>query len=154
MVSLVCSSLGIRTVTASEEKPYFLSDECFMVWSQTLQNKLSPGTFTDHLIFTEKFDAGFDLPDNGQTDTAGPASEAILEVQQQGINDMNSLSKKLPSGSDYLIAYATVPGMTCLDFYVMLVDLYCTTFNKLFSIIWRAFSITFIKLLIKQVSKI
>ena len=106
------------------------------------------------MIFTEKFDAGFDLPDNGQTDTAGPASEAILEVQQQGINDMNSLSKKLPSGSDYLIAYATVPGIICHDFYVMLVDLYCTTFYKLFSIIWRAFSITFIKLLIKQVSKI
>ena len=118
-----------------------------------MQNKLSPGTFTDYLIFTEKFDAGFDLPDNGQTDTAGPASEAILEVQQQGINDMNSLSKKLPSGSDYLIAYATVPGMTCFD-YVMLVDLYCTTFNKLFSIIWCAFFITFIKLLIKQVNKI
>ena len=104
-----------------------------------MQNKLSPGTFTDYLIFTEKFDAGFDLPDNGQTDTAGPASEAILEVQQQGINDMNSLSKKLPSGSDYLIAYATVPGMTHLDFYVMLVDLYCTIFYKLFSVIWGAF---------------
>ena len=105
------------------------------------------------MIFTEKFDAGFDLPDNGQTDTAGPASEAILEVQQQGINDMNSLSKKLPSGSDYLIAYATVPGMTFLD-YVMLVALYCMTFYKLFSITYRAFFITLIKLLIKQVNKI
>ena len=119
-----------------------------------MQIKLSPGTFTDCFIFTEKFDVGFDLPDNGQTDTAGPASEAILEVQQQGINDMNSLSKKLPSGSDYLIAYATVPGMTFLDFYVILVELYCTTFYKLFSIIWRAFFITFIKLLMKQVNKI
>ena len=50
------------------------------------------------------------MPDNGQTDTAGPASQAIIEAQQQGMNDMDSLSKKLPSGSDFLIAYATVPG--------------------------------------------
>ena len=58
----------------------------------------------------EKFDAGFDMPDNGQTDTAGPASQAIIDAQQQGMNDINSLSRKLPSGSDFLIAYATVPG--------------------------------------------
>ena len=61
-------------------------------------------------FFLEKFDAGFDMCDNGQTDTAGPASQAIVDIQQHGIADINSLSRKLPSGSDFLIAYATVPG--------------------------------------------
>ena len=71
------------------------------------------------LFLTEKFDAGFDLPDNGQADSGGPASQAIVDVQQQGINDMNNLSKKLPTGSDYLIAYATVPGTSFSICYIV-----------------------------------
>jgi len=52
------------------------------------------------------------MPDNGETDmsAAGPASQVIAQVHQQASQDIDSMSKKLPSGSDFLIAYATVPG--------------------------------------------
>lgn len=59
------------------------------------------------VVLVEKYDAGFDMPDNGQTDMAG---QAILDMQNQEISDIDQLSRKLPSGSDFLIAYATVPG--------------------------------------------
>ena len=58
----------------------------------------------------ESYDSGFDLPDNGQAGTVGPASQVILDMQNQEITEINKLSQKLPSLSDFLIAYATVPG--------------------------------------------
>lgn len=50
------------------------------------------------------------MTDNGQTDTAGP-SRVIADMQHHQASDIDQLNRKLPTGSDFLIAYATVPGV-------------------------------------------
>ncbi|KAF6024249.1 hypothetical protein EB796_017436 [Bugula neritina] len=94
-----------KLINLSEVLNFFDGNVC-----PGLQGK--PKFFLVQACRGESFDLGFDMPDNGETDmsAAGPASQVIAQVHQQASQDLDSMSKKLPSGSDFLIAYATVPG--------------------------------------------
>ena len=83
---------------------------CLDYWFVTLFWLLISSLFR---ALVEKYDSGFDFPDTGAGGGPIPTDPCYTDVlhrmQSEEAAEIDNL-RRLPTSSDFLIAYATVPG--------------------------------------------